>query len=109
MLMAYEYLLTKYLINQNSLRQDQVSKSVQDKLSLLNNHLRFIPSQMMDDTLRGAVRNPLFHQGEIALMNLNDKIDIFKKYYDLLIRIVLRILGYTGKYMSVVTHSPTDP
>lgn len=109
MLMAYEYFLTKYLISQNSLRQDQVSNSIQDKLKSINCHLRFIPSQMMDDTLRGSIRNPLFHQGEISLMNLNDKIDVFKRYYNLLIRIVLRVLNYTGKYMSVETHSPVDP
>lgn len=61
---------------------------------------------MNDDTLRASVRNPLFHQGEIPLLSLEEKIDFFQKYYDLLIRIILRILNYTGDYMCRETQPP---
>ncbi|MDB9376008.1 hypothetical protein [Nodularia sphaerocarpa] len=107
MIMAYEYILFKYLLSQG-LTQDQVGNNIQQKLRQVNKYLRFIPSQMMDDTLRDSVRNPLFHQGEIPLLTFNEKIDFFKKYYDLLIKIILRILSYTGEYMSIVTNSPSQ-
>ena len=104
MLMAYEYLLLKYLLEQG-LSQDKIGDNIQQKLRQINKILRFIPSNLMDDTLRDSVRNPLFHQGEIPLLTLSDKIDLFKKYYNLLIKIVLKILGYTGQHKSPVTHS----
>lgn len=106
MLMAYENLLLKYLLDQG-LTQSKIGGNIQQKLKQINKFLRFIPANLMDDTLRDSVRNPLFHQGEIPLLTLSDKIELFKKYYDLLIRIILRILGYTGQYMSIVTHSPS--
>jgi hypothetical protein len=108
MLMAYESLLFKYLLNQG-LSQDKIGENIQQKLGQINKYLRFIPSDMMDDMLRASVRNPLFHQGEIPLLTFDDKINLFKKYYDLLIKIILRILGYTGQYMSVDTHRPSQP
>ena len=116
MIMAYENLLLKYLLNQG-LTQDQIQEptkkqigeNIQQKLRQINTFLRFIPSDLMDDTLRDSVRNPLFHQGEIPLLTISDKRALFKRYYDLLIRIILRILGYTGQYMSIVTHSPALP
>ena len=111
MLMAYEYLLSKYLLAQGK-AQNEIGENIQQKLRQLNQSLRFIPSHLMnDDTLRASVRNPLFHQGEIPLLLPEEKIDFFKKYYDLLIRIILRILNYTGDYMCRETqpHSPKSP
>jgi hypothetical protein len=101
MIMAYEYLLFKYL----SHKGENIGDNIQQKLRQLNKHLRFIPNEMMDDTLRGSVRNPLFHQGEIPLLSLSEKRKIFKSYYDLLIKIILIIIGYKGEYMSIVTHT----
>ena len=109
MILAYEYFLTKYLIEQNSLSQDETDTNIQGKLRLFNKHLRFIPRNMIKDKLRKSVRNPLFHQGEIVCMNTEDKISFFNDYYDLLIKIVLRTLGYTGKYMSVKNNCPESP
>lgn len=108
MLMAYEYLLLKYLL-EKGMSQNKIGNNIQQKLRQVNHYLCFIPSEMMSDTLRDSVRNPLFHQGEIPLLKLTDKINLFKKYYDLLIRIILRILDYKGQYVSVVTHSPSQP
>ncbi|MGF1987083.1 MAG: hypothetical protein RMY62_004380 [Nostoc sp. ZfuVER08] len=106
MLMAYEYLLFKYLLNQG-LTQNEIGDNIQQKLKQANKYLRFIPSKMMDETLRGSVRNPLFHQGEIPRLQSNEKIEIFKQYYNLMIKIVLKILGYTGEYISIITHKPS--
>lgn len=108
MLMAYEYLLLKYLLDQGQ-PQDRIGRNIQQKLRQINTFLRFISADLMDDTLRDSVRNPLFHTGEIPLLTRSKKIDLFKTYYDLLIRIILRILGYTGQYMSLVTRSPSAP
>ncbi len=105
MIMAYEYFVTKYLINQDMLPETQANKSIQEKLTSLNTKLKFIPSNMINGHLRSSVRKPLFHQGEIASMTTKDKIDTFKKYYDLLIKIVLRVLNYTGKYISIENNS----
>ena len=106
MLIAYEYLLTKYLLDQG--RQITDMGDLQQKLQQLNNIMRFIPKILMDDALRISVRNPLFHQGEIPLLSSNEKIDFFQKYYDLLIRIILRILEYTGDYMCRKTQPPSQ-
>ncbi|MEH2125835.1 hypothetical protein [Nostoc sp.] len=73
-----------------------------------NSYLRFIPSEMTKDTLRESIRNPLFHQGEIPDFDIYDQIDVFNKYYDLLIKIILKVLDYTGKYVSLLTHEPTN-
>lgn len=108
MIMAYEYFLTKYLIQNQLITPDQAKMNIKAKLTKLNSQLKFIPSSMMNDTLRASVRNQLFHQGEISLMTTHDKIDKFKKYYDLLVKIILKILGYTGKYRSVETGHPTE-
>ncbi|OYD95695.1 hypothetical protein CDG76_12215 [Nostoc sp. 'Peltigera membranacea cyanobiont' 210A] len=107
MLMAYEYPLLKYLMSKG-LARDKIGDNIQKKLNQVNSYLRFIPSEMTKDTLRESIRNPLFHQGEIPDFDIYDKIDIFNKYYDLLMRIILKVLGYTGKYVSLLTHEPTD-
>lgn len=107
MIMAYEYITFKYLLNKE-LTQDNIGDNIQKKLYQLNKYLRFIPSEMMKDNLRDSVRNPLFHQGRITLLTLSEKIDLFKKYYDLLIQIILRILSYNGEYISRVTHNPSQ-
>lgn len=107
MLMAYKYILSKYLLAQGILINDM---NLQQKLKQLNSIMimRFIPSNLMsDDTLRASIRNPLFHQGEIPLLSLDKKIDFYKKYYDLLIRITLRILNYSHEYISRETQSPS--
>jgi hypothetical protein len=107
MLMAYEYLLLKYLISKG-LARHKIGDNIQQKLNQVNSYLRFIPSEMTKNTLRESIRNPLFHQGEIPDFDIYEKIDIFNKYYDLLIKIILKILGYTGKYVSLLTHEATD-
>lgn len=107
MLMAYEYLLLKYFISKG-LARDKIGDNIQKKLNQINYYLRFIPSEMMKDTLRESIRNPLFHQGEIPDFDIYEKIDIFNKYYDLLMKIILKVLSYTGKYVSLLTHEPTD-
>lgn len=108
MIMAYEYFLTKYLIDQNLLPQTQTKKSIQNKLTLLNTQLRCIPRGMLNGYLRSSIRNPLFHQGEIPLMQIKDKIDTYKKYHDLLVKIVLKVLQYNGKYISIENNRPTS-
>jgi hypothetical protein len=109
MLMAYEYLLFEYLLSQGLSQEEIKETNVLHKLKMANKFLRFIPSNMTNDTLRESVRNPLFHQGDIPSLTLEKKIEIFKSYYDLMIRIILRILNYSGEYMSVITHSPSKP
>ncbi|MEH1832164.1 MAG: hypothetical protein V7L29_08830 [Nostoc sp.] len=110
MLMAYENITLKYLLSQG-LDENKIGKNIQQKLGQLNKHLdKFIPNNMIkDDKLRNSVRNPLFHQGEIPKLSLDEKINFFKDYFDLLIRIILRILKYNGEYISVRTHLASKP
>lgn len=64
---------------------------------------------MMNDNLRNNIRNPLFHQGEIPDLPIQDKIKLFKDYYGLLMRIVLRILRCDGEYRSIKTGQTSIP
>lgn len=100
LILSYELLLTKYLVKLGNNFEDIKELSIQDKLRRVNTHLRFIPSDLLADTLRKDVRNALFHTGEIAVLTSNEKLEIYKKYYDLLIQITLRILNYKGKYIT---------
>ncbi|MGB3207481.1 MAG: hypothetical protein WBB28_21050 [Crinalium sp.] len=107
MIMAYEYFLLKYLILQG-VALDKIGENVQQKLGQANKYLRFIPKEITSDILRDSLRNPLFHQGEIPKLNLDEKIAEFEKYYDFLIKIFLKVLDYQGKYISVVTNYPEN-
>lgn len=108
MIMAYEYLLLKYLLEKGK-DKDKIGKNIQQKLRQINEFLRFIPSELMGDELRDLVRNPLSHQGEIPSLTCREKINLFKPYYNLLIIVILRILDYKGQYVSVITHRPSSP
>ena len=100
LIMAYEYLLTKYLLFTGDINKDD-ELSIQNKIRCLNDkHLRFIPSNLDGDDLRGEVRNNLFHLGHIPHMSFQEKLNTFDDYFDLLIRIILKMLGYTEKYIS---------
>ncbi|MCF2146173.1 hypothetical protein IQ276_006855 [Desmonostoc muscorum LEGE 12446] len=106
MLMAYEKLTLKYLLSQG-LDENKIGNNIEQKLGTLNTHLdKFIPKNIMinNDKLRNSIRNPLFHQGEIPKLTLDEKINFFKDYFDLLIKIILKILKYNGEYISVKTH-----
>lgn len=50
MLIAYEYLLLKYLISKG-LARDKIGENIQKKLNQVNCYLGFIPSEMTKDTL----------------------------------------------------------
>lgn len=104
LLLSYEYILTKYLIYLGYDENEVAKLSIQDKLRRLNINLRFIPSRLLGDILRENVRNPLFHSGEITLLNTDEKINVFKDYFDLLIQIVLKLIGYTGGYISPIDY-----
>ena len=64
--------------------------------------MKFIPAHLLGKSLRNGVRNPLFHQGDIPDMNMDEKYDLYTEYLDLLVRITLRILKYDGKYITPV-------
>lgn len=100
LVLSYEFLLTRYLVYLGHSLQEVTNLSIQDKLRRLNNSLRFIPSRLLGDNLREQVRNPIFHTGEITMLNTAEKLDIYREYLDLLIQIVLRILSYNGGYIS---------
>jgi len=104
LLLSYEYILTKYLIYLGHDENEVAKLSIQDKLRRLNIILRFIPSRLLGDILRENVRNPLFHSGELTLLNTDEKTNVFKEYFDLLIQIVLKLIGYTGGYISPIDY-----
>ena len=105
LIVAYEHLTLKYLLDQG-MHEEKIGDNIHKKLAQVNKYLRFIPSEMMGDDIRGKVRNPLFHSGEIPLLKFDEKLAFFKRYHDLLICMILKILGYTGKYISRVKGYP---
>ena len=102
LLTSYEYILTKYLVYAGENQDTVVNLSIQDKLRKVNKYLKFIPSKRLGDEIRENMRNPLFHTGEIAILSSDEKIELFRQYYDLLIQIILKIIGYSGKYISPI-------
>ncbi|MDY8022805.1 hypothetical protein [Paenibacillus polymyxa] len=108
LILSYELLLTKYLVKLGNNFEVIKELSIQDKLRRVNTHLRFIPSHLFADTLRKDVRNALFHTGEISVLTFNEKLEIYKEYYDLLIQIILRILNYRGKYINPKDYTATN-
>ncbi|MHB8075655.1 hypothetical protein [Desulfosporosinus fructosivorans] len=104
LVLSYEFLLTRYLVYLGHNLQEVTNLSIQDKLRRLNNSMRFISSRLLGDNLREQVRNPIFHTGEISMLNVDEKISIYKEYLDLLIQIVLRIVGYNDGYISPIDY-----
>lgn len=105
LLLSYEFLTTKFLTDQGNPPPQE--SNVQQKLNQLNAYLRFIPKDMLDDTLRKDIRNPLFHQGAIVGADITTLWDWYTSYFDLLIQIVFVLLAYSGNYISPVNNQPT--
>ncbi len=106
LLLSFEYLLTKYLHAQGVSGLEDLN--IQQKIQQANGSLRFIPSRMQGADLREGVRNPLFHQGEIVFADDNTLTEYYQEYSDLLFRIMFRILGYSGQFISRVNYEPTS-
>lgn len=99
LIMAYEHLLSRYLLKIGAITKADLAKdgfNVQQKLGRANAHLKFIPAELGGDSLR-SVRNPLFHQGLLAFEYPEAK-QIYDEYRDLLLRITLHLLDYDGYY-----------
>jgi len=107
LIIAYEQLLTKYLIF-NEVEVERL-ENIQQKLGALNRIMRFIPKELQNDKLRDQVRNPLFHTGNIPFLSSEEIRSIYFKYQDLLMRIYLRILKYQGNYISRLDHNTSKP
>ncbi|OXS53992.1 hypothetical protein B1A99_27540 [Cohnella sp. CIP 111063] len=105
LILSYEFLLTKYLVNLGNDLESIKRLSIQDKLRTLNKYMKFIPARLLTDTIRQDVRNALFHTGEIPALTDDEKYELYKDYYDLLIQIILRILGYRGNYITPKDYS----
>lgn len=106
LIMAYEYLLYNYLLEQGYSAKELEDLNIQQRLGRLNKIMRFIPKELQEDTFRNEVRNPLFHAGLIPNLGSDERRELFFKYYNLLIQIILRLLGYTGSYISPIGFKP---
>ena len=104
LILSFEYLCTRYLTSQGSPPGD--ASSIQDKLRAANRYLRFIPSGLLDDTLRNNIRNPLFHTGAIPNTDMDALLGWYREYFELLIQIIFMILGYRGEYISRLNYEP---
>ena len=82
--------------------------NIQQKIGKANGYLRFIPAGQLGDALREGIRNPLFHQGMIPAMSSDEVYSTYVGYFDLLLRMILRVLKYTGKFISRVTYRPIN-
>lgn len=102
LILAFEYFLSFYLEVSCGLTSEEVRKikSIEQKLKKANGWLRFIPEIYLNEKLRKEIRNPLFHSGEIFSIPFEELVDLYYEFLDLLVRIVFRSLGYTGKYSS---------
>ncbi|WP_061217005.1 hypothetical protein [Leptospira borgpetersenii] len=102
LILAFEYFLSFDLEVSCGLTSEEVRKikSIEQKLKKANGWLRFIPEIYLNEKLRKEIRNPLFHSGEIFSIPFEELVDLYYEFLDLLVRIVFRSLGYTGKYSS---------
>lgn len=103
LLLCIEYLCTKLLDHYGT--PMGAESNVQQKLNRLNNHLRFIPKNVLDDELRADIRNPLFHQGALVGASVDTLWEWYVRYWELLVQIFFVALGYSGNYLSREDHS----
>lgn len=109
LILAYEQIATKFLLLKGTVTEDKIKDyNIQQKIQEINSIFKFIPKSYNGDDLRGNVRNDIFHLGEIPLLNSEQKINIFNKYYDLLCNILFRILEYDGEYISRNSHKSVN-
>ncbi|QPW62109.1 hypothetical protein [Clostridium botulinum] len=109
LILAYEQILTNYLLSENAIKEKEIEKlSIEDKIKKVNGILRFIHSKNQGSDLRSGVRNPLFHTGLLTLLKFDERIDIFNKYYDMIFKIIFKIIGYKGEYIERIEHSVVD-
>ncbi|MEF2248811.1 hypothetical protein V1L65_28155 [Paenibacillus sp. IITD108] len=107
LIIAYEQLLTKYLLYSGV--DIEKLENIQQKLGAINKLMRFIPKVLQDGELRDGVRNPLFHTGSIPFKTNEEIRSIYFEYQDLLMRIYLRIINYGGSYISRIDHNTSKP
>lgn len=107
LIMAYEFLISNYLVSLGLSRDNLEKMNIQSKMSFLNNEMRFIPKELLNEDLRKA-RNPLFHTGAIPFMEGKELYNFYTEYNDLLMRIYLRIIGYDGEYISRKDYKPAQ-
>lgn len=106
LIIAYESLLTDFLIYKGATEKEISEINIQQKLGKLNRELQFIPKDLLGENLR-ELRNPLFHTGTIPLLDITDSIDIYSEYNNLLMEIFLRILSYDGEFLSRIDYQST--
>lgn len=106
LIIAYESLLTDYLIYKGATKSEIGEMNIQQKLGRLNRELRFIPKELLGENLR-ELRNPLFHTGTIPLMDFTDSLNIYSEYNNLLMKIFLRIFSYDGEFISRIDYKST--
>lgn len=106
LLMAYECFLTAYLKDKGEDPDTLTEYNIQQKISRANKYLRFVPAKQQGDDLRNDIRNPLFHQGNIPHMKPEDIYSTYLDYFDLLVRIILRVLNYGGMFISRTNYKP---
>jgi hypothetical protein len=104
LIMAFEYFCTNYLTHRGEHLDPETN--IQQKLYMINRYLRFIPRDLLDDTLRRDIRNPLFHQGAIIGSSRDALWQWFTEYWELLLQVVFVVLHYQGQYISPVTNDP---
>lgn len=107
LIIAYESLLTDYLIYRGATEGEIGEMNIQQKLGRLNRELRFIPKELLGENLR-ELRNPLFHTGTIPLLNTDDSFNVYSEYNNLLMKIFLRILSYDGEFLSRIDYRSTS-
>jgi hypothetical protein len=105
LLLAYENLLSQYLIYRGIPQAEIEEGNVELKIRKFNTIFRFIRKDLLGDDLRASIRNPLFHLGNIPFLTIKEKIDAFEKYYELLIQITLKILDYHGEYTNRLNYT----
>ena len=104
LVMTYELFCTSFLTYKREPPPED--SNIQQKMNRINYHLRFISKNFLDETLRGNIRNPLFHQGVIVGTGIEALWEWYTMYFDLLLQIVFIILGYSGSFISRVSHTP---
>lgn len=114
LILSIEYTCKFYFKEILGYDQEEIDKyeNIQQKLNHLNSHMKFISSEYLSDhldELRKDIRNPLFHTGEILAVDYSDLLNVYNKYYDILLRIIFRMIGFMGSYRSAYTNYQYRP
>jgi hypothetical protein len=108
LIIAFEKFLKNILLENGESEDDLKEKSIIDKLRMYNKLIKMIPKRYFNDKLIRQYRNPLLHSGEIFEDNIDELIQFFNIYQDLLYELICKSVDYNGPILLRSMYSVFD-